>query len=259
MVAKHQRFIPSTLLPLITLLLVLLAKSTCAQTTETPKDRNFSPGTDFSLGTLGQMTFSRNPVHVDVEPGGDLDIQKTQSESPSAGALVTFHGAMAPYVGYNVNFSYSRFTQTDSVGSGFIPTPGTAPPPVSGSYMEGALDTNMYELTIAYAFDGPRNKRFRTFGQIGGGGLFFEPINAPFAKQQTRPAMVFGVGMEYIVSSHFSVRAEYRGLFYKGPDFAIDNGTFPQQRLFTVTNTPAISLVYHFKGQRDKRYLVARR
>jgi opacity protein-like surface antigen len=72
-------------------------------------------------------------------------------------------------------------------------------------------------------------------------------------------AMVFGVGMEYNVSSHFSVRAEYRGLFYKGPDFAIDNGTFPQQRLFTVTNAPAISLVYHFKGQRDKKYLAALR
>ena len=259
MAFKHQSSVPSTLLPFLTLLLILLAKGICAQTPEPPKNRNFTPGTDISLGTLGQMTFSRNPVHVDVEPGGDLDIQKTQSESPSAGALATFHGAMAPYFGYNVNFSYTRFTQTDSEASGFIPTTGTVPPPGSGSYSAGALDTNMYELTIAYAFDGPRTKRFRTFGQIGGGGLFFEPINAPFAKQQTRPAMVFGVGMEYNVSSHFSVRAEYRGLFYKGPDFAIDNGTFPQQRLFTVTNAPAISLVYHFKGQRDKKYLAALR
>jgi len=116
----------------------------------------------------------------------------------------------------------------------------------------------MYELTLAYAFDGPRNKRFRTFGQIGGGGLFFEPINASFAKQQTRPAMVFGAGMEYDVSRHLSVRAEYRGLFYKMPDFAIDNG-FPKQRLFSVTNTPAISLVYRFRTLQKRKLFAALR
>jgi opacity protein-like surface antigen len=109
----------------------------------------------------------------------------------------------------------------------------------------------MYELTLAYAFYGPRSERFRTFGQIGGGGLFFEPINANFAHQETRPAMVFGVGAEYDFSRHLSVRAEYRGLFYKMPDFGIDNG-FPKQRLFTVTNTPAISLVYRFKASPKK-------
>jgi hypothetical protein len=63
---------------------------------------------------------------------------------------------------------------------------------------------------------------------------------------------VFGVGAEYDVSRHFSVRAEYRGLFYKMPDFGIDNG-FPKQRLFTVTNTPAISLVYHFRSSSNQK------
>jgi opacity protein-like surface antigen len=175
--------------------------------------------------------------------------QKNQSQSPSAGALVTFHGAMKPYLGYNVNFGYTRFTQTDSEGSGYVPNQGKNPPiGASGSFLGGALDTHMYELTVAYAFYGPRSKRFRTFGQIGGGGLFFEPIDAKFAHQETRPTMVFGAGAEYDVSAHWSVRAEYRGLFYKMPDFAIDNG-FPKQRLFTVTNTPAISLVYHFRTQ----------
>lgn len=234
---------------LLALSMLLPAGLLFAQAPEEHKDRNFTPGTDVSLGFLGQMTFARDPVTFVSYPTGIGYSQKSQSESPSAGALVTFHGAMKPYIGYNVNFSYTRFTQTDSEGAGFTPTPGTNPPPVSGNYTAGSLDSHMYELTLAYAFDGPRAKRFRTFGQLGGGGLFFEPIHAPFAKPQTRPAMVFGVGMEYNVSRYFSVRAEYRGLFYKGPDFAIDSGGFPQQRLFTVTNTPAISLVYRFKSQ----------
>jgi opacity protein-like surface antigen len=246
MMCGSRPFIRIKFLTLLILLLLSSARALIAQAPVRQKEGNFTPGTDFSLGSLGQMTFARNPTTFTAYPSGIGFSQQSQSQSPSAGVLVTFHGAMRPYLGYNVNFGYSRFTQTDSEGDGFTPTPGTNPPPSPGSFNAGALDTHMYELTLAYAFYGPRFKRFRTFGQIGGGGLFFQPINASFAHQETRPGMVFGIGGEYDVSRHFSVRAEYRGLFYKMPDFAIDNG-FPKQRLFTVTNTPAISLVYHFR------------
>ncbi len=243
---------------IFTLVLVLFSKAIIAQTVKPPKNENFTPGTDFSLGLMGQTTFARNPTTFAVFPEWTVANQQIQSQSPSAGALVTFHGAMKPYLGYNVNFSYTRFTQTDSEGSGYVPGQGTHPPLGSfGTFAAGGLDTHMYELTLAYAFYGPRSKRFRTFGQIGGGGLFFEPINASFAHQETRPAMVFGMGGEYDVSRHFSVRAEYRGLFYKMPDFGIDNG-FPKQRLFTVTNSPAISLVYRFRASSNQQHLAKR-
>jgi len=248
-------FIRLRFLTLFTLLLLSSAWALVAQTPKPPKDENFAPGTDISLGLMGQITLARNPAVFAAYPDWTVVSQKSQAQSPSAGALFTFHGAMKPYLGYNVNFSYTRFTQTDSEGSGYAPGQGAIPPPgPGGSFTAGALDTHLYELTLAYAFYGPRSKRFRSFGQLGGGGLFFEPINASFAHQQTRPAMVFGVGGEYDVSSHFSVRAEYRGLFYKMPDFAIDNG-FPKQRLFTVTNMPAISLVYHFRSSSNNKPL----
>jgi opacity protein-like surface antigen len=250
---KDRSFRPFRHPVIFTLVLLLLSKSMIAQDPKPPKDETFTPGTNFSLGLMGQMTFARNPTSFAVFPEWTVANQQTQSQSPSAGALVTFHGALTPYLGYNVNFSYTRFTQTDSEGSGYVPGQGTHPPPGGGgSFTAGALDTHMYELTLAYAFYGPRSRRFRTFGQIGGGGLFFEPINASFAHQETRPAMVFGIGGEYDVSRHFSVRAEYRGLFYKMPDFGIDNG-FPKQRLFSVTNAPAISLVYRFRSSSNKK------
>jgi opacity protein-like surface antigen len=225
-----------------------------AQSPKPGNDEHFTPGTDVSLGLMGQMTFARNPTTFNVYPEWTVANQQTQSQSPSAGALATFHGAIKPYLGYNVNFSYTQFTQTDSEGSGYVPGQGANPPAGGGSLSAGSLDTHMYELTLAYAFYGPRSRRFRTFGQIGGGGLFFEPIDASFAHQETRPAMVFGVGAEYDISRNFSVRAEYRGLFYKMPDFGIDNG-FPKQRLFSVTNTPAISLVYHFRSALNRKLL----
>lgn len=242
----------------LALLLVVSVSDLVAQTPEpTKKDSNFTSGADVSIGLLGQTTFARNPATYGVYPDWTVVNQKTQATSPSAGMLATFHDAIKPYLGFNVNFGYTRFTQTDSEGSGYVPGQGTTTPPGGGSFSAGSLDTHMYELTLAYAFNGPRNKRFRTFGQLGGGGLFFEPINATFAKQQTRPSMVFGTGMEYDVSRHLSVRAEYRGLFYKMPDFAIDNG-FPKQRLFSVTNTPTISLVYRFRGPKIEKLLATR-
>ncbi len=67
--------------------------------------------------------------------------------------------------------------------------------------------------------------------------------------------MVFGVGAEYDVSRHFSVRAEYRGLFYKMPRFSASTTVFPKQRLFSVTNVPAISLVYRFKSSSSQKHL----
>jgi opacity protein-like surface antigen len=254
---KDRSFSPFRYSAIFTLVLLLLSKAAIAQTPNPPKDENFRPGTDFSLGLMGQMTFARNPATTAVYPEWTVVNQQTQSQSPSAGALFTFHGSMKPYLGYNVNFSYTRFAQTDSEGSGYVPGQGTNPPLGGGSFSAGALDTHMYELTLAYAFYGPRSKRFRTFGQLGGGGLFFEPINTSFAHQETRPTMVFGMGGEYDVSRHFSVRGEYRGLFYKMPDFGIDNG-FPKQRLFSVTNTPEISLVYHIRSSSNKKQTAKR-
>lgn len=228
---------------IFTFALMLLSHAVVAQSSDPAKDKHFTPGTNVSLGLLGQTTFARNPTNFAVSPEWTVVSQQSQSQSPSAGALVTLHGAVKPYLGYNVNFSYTRFTQTNSEGSGYVPGQGNPPGSGGGSFNSGAIDTHMYELTAAYSLYGPRAKKFRTFGQIGGGELFFEPINASFAHQQRRASMVFGVGGEYDVSPHFSVRAEYRGLLYKMPDFGISSG-LPAHRLFTVTNTPAISLVY---------------
>jgi opacity protein-like surface antigen len=68
--------------------------------------------------------------------------------------------------------------------------------------------------------------------------------------------MVFGAGLEYGLSPHLFVRAEYRGLLYEGPDYrTYSTGNYPQQRLFAVTNVPAISLVYRFGSPSNKKKL----
>jgi opacity protein-like surface antigen len=205
-------------------------------------DNNFTPSIDFSLGISGQLTETRSPMSRSSEASAFVT-QKTQATSPSAGVLGTFHQSIKPWLGYDVNIGYTRATQNYSYTEGFIQNPNA---PGTTTYSQGSINADRYEVTLGYVFDGPRNKRFRTFTQVGGGGLFFEPVNSFFANRQIRPTLLFGVGMEYKLSSHLGVRAEYRGLYYKGPDFAYGFGNVPVQRLFTVTNSPTISLVYRF-------------
>jgi opacity protein-like surface antigen len=238
-------FLVLTLLALIS----VLAPELNAQSAATKNNENFTPGIDIAGGVSGQMTFARNPVTVNTEVNFTIESEKSQSLSPSPGALFTFHQAMKPYLGYNVNFDYTSLKQSYSQGSASINSNGSTTPISFAAY---SFNARMYELSVAYAFSGPRFARFRTFGQFGGGGLFFQPAQVPFAKEQTRPAMVFGVGIERDLSTHFSIRAEYRGLFYKGPDYQTDRPTYvPWQRLFTVTNEPTISLVYRFHGNKE--------
>jgi opacity protein-like surface antigen len=241
-------------------LAVLGNRSGLAQTEDqTPHAKKFTPETDVSFGAYGQLTETRMPTTTYIEPAGVLTMQFSQSTSPSPGVFGTFHQSFKPWLGYNVNFGYTRFSENYSYGETFV---STVTPPVSSlsSFAQGSLRTNMYDLTIAYVFEGPRNKRFSTFGQFGGGGLFFLPpanaVSAPYstvtAKNQTRPAMVFGVGMNYKLTNHLALRAEYRGFFYKSPDFNLPpyggGESLPMTRLFTVTSEPAVSLVYRFGG-----------
>jgi len=112
----------------------------------------------------------------------------------------------------------------------------------------------MYELTAAYVLQGPKNGRFSTFAQLGGGTLAFLPTHdpSPYAVQ-FRATMVFGAGITVKLSDHLGLRGEYRGLFYKNPDFK-NNGPAPTTKLFTVTNEPTVSLVYIFgRGRRKTR------
>jgi opacity protein-like surface antigen len=230
-------------------LIAALSPDLDAQPAATKNDTNFTPGIDVAGGVSGQMTFARSPVTVDTEGSFTFASEKSQSLSPSAGALFTFHQAIKPYLGYKLNFNYTSLKQSYSEGSASINSNGSTTPISFAAY---SFNARLYELTVAYAFSGPRFERFRTFGQFGGGGLFFEPTQGPFAKEQTRPAMVFGVGMERDLSSHFSIRAEYRGLFYKGPDYQIDLPIYvPKQRFFTVTNVPTVSFVYRFRGSKE--------
>jgi len=255
MTLPHLRLrasLPAKLSFAVCLLALFTVQRASAQSPEQPvPKKTFTPGMDVSVGAFGQLTDTRTPTTTTDLTTGVFTTEMTQGPSQSAGVLGTFHESFKPWLGYNVNFGYSQFSENYSAGDSFVPN-ATTTAPASAHFAQGSIRTNMYELTIASVIEGPRTKRFSTFAQFGGGGLFFLPTaGTSGAKDQTRPAMLFGVGMNYKISSHLDMRAEYRGLFYKSPDFNLppyDGFDFPMSRLFTVTSEPTISLVYRFGG-----------
>ncbi len=203
---------------------------------------------DISLGTFSQLTATRSASR-------DYS-QYLQGTSPSAGVLGTFHQQFSPWLGYNVNFGYTRMTENyeRDFGTAFAGSPIVAGNPiVTGSFSRGSIGTNTYELSAAYVAKGPSSgKHLQTFVQGGGGVLMLLPTDKPFQGFNSyRATVVFGAGVDYRLSDHLGFRAEYRGLFYKNPDFAAVISLVPVSKQFTVTNEPTVSLTYRF-GARKK-------
>lgn len=255
MARSHSGFIPhfaGALFHWITAA-ILLAATTFAfaqQTSGTGEHAQHgtsSSSIDFSLGALGQLTPARTPTAVSYD-AGTLTIQSIQGTSSSAGVLGAIHQSFKPWLGYGVNFGYSRFSEEYAQGIYFVPDPTLFPTenPTS-SFSRGSIGTSMYELTGSYLIQGLRTGHVEWFAQLGGGVLTFLPTKNPSVLSvQFRPAMVFGSGMNYKLSKHWALRAEYRGLFYKNPDFNGANDEVPTVKLYTITSEPTISIVYRF-------------
>lgn len=67
--------------------------------------------------------------------------------------------------------------------------------------------------------------------------------STPGVNSQTRPAFLYGAGVDFPAFSHFSFRLEYRGLGYKTPDF---NVTGLQTNAYSFLSEPSFGMAYRF-------------
>jgi hypothetical protein len=129
----------------------------------------------------------------------------TDTPTDSLGALATFRQSLHPWLGYEVNYSYTRFTEKYST----IPF---------------GVQNNMHEVSGAYLLQGPSLPLLglQPFGAVGVGALIFLPTTTggQMYHQQTRVPLLYELGVNYpILTSHLGIRLQYRGLVYKTPDF----------------------------------------
>lgn len=67
---------------------------------------------------------------------------------------------------------------------------------------------------------------WRPYVLAGSGALIFDPTSNNVisgASVQSRPAFVYGGGVDFDVTRHVALRAEYRGYVYQAPNFDVAN------------------------------------
>jgi len=110
----------------------------------------------------------------------------------------------------------------------------------SGSFR---TQTYIHGVTGAAIVKLPAFGNVKPFALAGGGALVFDPRNNASIERQTRGTFVYGAGADVPVMRHVAVRAQYRGLVYKTPDFGL---TQLKTDKFTHAAVPSAGLVFTF-------------
>jgi len=119
---------------------------------------------------------------------------------------------------------------------------------------ETDIQANVHQLTGEAVITAPSSSRVRPYGLAGVGALFFRPTNSASnffnagignntGNSQSKPAFVYGGGVDFDLTKFMALRAEYRGLLYKIPDFQLPGLASDN---FTHLAQPSVGLVWRF-------------
>jgi opacity protein-like surface antigen len=175
----------------------------------------------------GTANFTRSSNNIDIP---------SQATS-SGGFLAGYRYHLSPIFALEGDYGYTRNTQKY-----FDPVFG-----------ETDIQANTQQLTGVAVLTAPSHNKVRPYGLGGIGALFFRPTNSlnnnffgvgtGTGNNQTKAAFVYGGGVDIDLTRYMALRAEYRGLVYKIPDFQIPGLAADA---FTHTAQPSLGLVWRF-------------
>jgi opacity protein-like surface antigen len=159
-----------------------------------------------------------------------------QTPSNAIGGLFELRHIQRPLVGYEISFGYN------SANAKFTPTP----PPSCGYACNAppqSLASKGYLVGLDWIFS-RKFGRLRPFA-VGGIGFFIdEPNNSVYPiNDVVRITWTYGGGVDWALSDHFGLRAQYRGNVYSAPNLAV---TFPATGKLTSMNQPMGGVFYTF-------------
>jgi opacity protein-like surface antigen len=156
----------------------------------------------------------------------------SRTTSDTGGFMVGYRYHFNRWLSAEGNYGFDRNTQKYFSGFG-----------------ESRVQANVHTVTADVALNLPLpTRRISAYVLAGGGGLIFDPTGNrggffPGADTQGRGAFLYGVGADYVLTRHFSLRAEYRGFVYKNPDFGLRALNTDS---WTHTAQPSAGLVFRF-------------
>ena len=159
----------------------------------------------------------------------------TQRVTDAGGGLATFRHHFGHRLGIDLNYGFARDTYYYLViAAGSSPT----------SYY---IQTNVHEATGDVLFSAFHHGRFSPYILGGGGELIFAPTGfsggTSAQVRQLQPAILYGAGTDVDVTQRFALRLQYRGFFYRTPDFGVSTLS---TGLYTHTAEPSLGIVYRF-------------
>jgi hypothetical protein len=185
----------------------LFAQSASAQ--------SYLKNSEIGLTAFGQFTSSSSGNGITVNP---LD---------SLGGQATFRHIYHPWLGYEAGYGYTRFTDRYS------------------SY-PFAVQHNTHEFEGSYLASAPGLLGIKPFGLAGVSALLYSPTlnGGQNASAQARAAITFGIGADFpILTSHFGMRVQYRGLYHQTPDYG---ESIYHTGAWRLSSEPAVGAYFHF-------------
>lgn len=187
----------------------------------------------FSTGAMAQV---EHPSQVSFQGTALITKDSTADSSSSShrstksgGLLVGYSYQFNSWAGAEGNYGYTRNTQN-----------------YLGSIGQSSIQADIHELTGSFVAHIPVGvANVRPYALAGAGALIFDPTDKFLVngiERQTKATFVYGGGVNFDLTHNFGVRAEYRGLIYKIPDF-----TFNSLNLDKVTHLAQPSVGFFFR------------
>jgi opacity protein-like surface antigen len=190
----------------------------------------------------GRAQESRQDVSISgtalIEPFKASSTNVQVHSNAAYGGLVSYRFMLTPSSALEVNYGITyQNTLRYIVGNTNVTKILARTQEISGAYVR------------SFTF-----KKFNPFVEGGPAGVIFLPIRnsgttSIDAKQQTEIGALYGAGIAYEISPSFDIRAEYRGLITKVPNFGLGSGNTTEN---LTTNRwwnmyePVVGVAYHF-------------
>ena len=186
--------------------------------------------------SLGTCAYAENDVALSLYgafSGTTNGNGTSQSPANAAGGLFELRHISNPLVGYEATYSFNRANQRYSVLNC----------PVSGCLTPQSVSADAHEISGDWIVS-VHVANLRPFVLAGVGVLVNEPSGSQSGtSSSTKPAFIYGGGLDWGLISHLGLRFQYRGNLYKAPDLTT---AFSSTDSFTHTAEPMIGAYFRF-------------